>query len=88
MIGEKMATIAVNLPQLLVNNPRNLKSKAKIDRRGQEAAYRASLELVTRIDEDLSRGRRHYWNRSGILLTCLDEVVEAILSGNLDEAGQ
>jgi hypothetical protein len=49
----------------------------------QEATYRAALELVARIDEDLTRGVRHYRTRAGVLLTCLDEVVAAILSGNL-----
>jgi hypothetical protein len=48
-----------------------------------EATYRAALELVARIDEDLTRGVRHYRTRAGVLLTCLDEVVAAILSGNL-----
>jgi hypothetical protein len=48
--------------------------------------YLTALELVARIDEDLTRGRRHYRNRGGLLLTCLDEVVEAIIAGNLLEA--
>lgn len=55
----------------------------------QEATYHAALELVARIDEDLTRGIRHYRTRAGVLLTTLDEVVRAILDDNLmleDEA--
>lgn len=58
----------------------------------QEATYYAALELVARIDEDLTRGVRHYRNKAGTLLTSLDEVVQAILDDNLllpeeEEAG-
>jgi len=49
----------------------------------QEATYYAALELVTRIDEDLTRGVRHYRNKAGVLLNTLDEVVRAILDDNL-----
>jgi len=49
----------------------------------QEATYYAALELVARIDEDLTRGIRHYRNKAGILLNTLDEVVLAILDDNL-----
>ena len=49
----------------------------------QEATYYAALELVARIDEDLTRGVRHYRNKAGVLLTTLDEVVSAILNDNL-----
>lgn len=49
----------------------------------QEAAYRAALELVARIDEDLTRGVRHYRTKAGILLTTLDETVQAILDDKL-----
>jgi hypothetical protein len=49
----------------------------------QEAAYHAALELVARIDEDLTRGIRHYRTKAGILLTTLDEVIRAILEDNL-----
>ncbi|MDH3674498.1 MAG: hypothetical protein OES12_03305 [Anaerolineae bacterium] len=49
----------------------------------QEATYYAALELVARIDEDLTRGIRHYRNKAGLLLTTLDEVVQAILDENL-----
>ena len=49
----------------------------------QDATYQAALELVAQIDEDLTRGTRHYRTRSGVLLTTLDEVVNAILADNL-----
>lgn len=49
----------------------------------QEATYRAALELVARIDEDLTRGVRHYRTKAGLLLTTLDEVIRAILDNNL-----
>jgi hypothetical protein len=48
-----------------------------------EATYYAALELVARIDEDLTQGIRHYRNKGGVLLTTLDEVVRAILDDNL-----
>lgn len=54
---------------------------AKISER--EATYHAALELVARIDEDLTRGIRHYRTKAGVLLTTLDEVVRAILDDNL-----
>ncbi|HMQ50513.1 MAG TPA: hypothetical protein PKE64_14620 [Anaerolineae bacterium] len=60
--------------------PELVKSSARNER---EAAYYAALELVTRIDEELSRGIRHYRSRSGVLLTTLDEVINAILQDNL-----
>ena len=49
----------------------------------QEATYDAALELVARIDDDLTRGIRHYRTKAGVLLTTLDEVVRAILDDNL-----
>lgn len=49
----------------------------------QEAAYHAALELVARIDEDLTRGVRHYRNKAGLLLNTLDEVIHAILNDDL-----
>ena len=49
----------------------------------REATYSAALELVARIDDDLTRGIRHYRNKTGLLLTTLDEVVRAILEDNL-----
>jgi hypothetical protein len=49
----------------------------------REATYQAALKLVARIDEDLTRGIRHYRNKAGVLLTTLDEVVRAILDNDL-----
>lgn len=49
------------------------------------ARYAAALCLVADIDEDLSRGTRHYRNRAGALLMTLDEVVRAILASDLEE---
>ena len=49
----------------------------------QEATYYAAMELVAQIDEDLTRGIRHYRTKAGVLLTSLDEVVRAILEDNL-----
>jgi hypothetical protein len=48
-----------------------------------DAAYYAALRLVDRIDEDLTKGIRHYRNRAGELLTTLDQVVNAILTDDL-----
>ena len=53
----------------------------------QEQTYYAALQLVERIDEDLRQGTRHYWTKAGKLLTRLDEVVRAILDGELLEVG-
>lgn len=58
-----------------------LVKSAKVSER--EATYNAALELVARIDEDLTRGIRHYRTKAGRLLTTLDEVVRAILEDNL-----
>jgi len=49
----------------------------------REAAYQAALKLVARIDEDLTRGIRHYRNKAGVLLTTMDEVIRAILDNDL-----
>ena len=49
----------------------------------REATYHAALVLVAQIDEDLTRGVRHYRDKTGMLLTTLDEVVRAILDNNL-----
>jgi hypothetical protein len=38
---------------------------------------------VARIDEDLTKGVRHYRNKAGVLLTTLDQVVHAILNDDL-----
>lgn len=69
------------------NKPRKFKSAKKIAPTEQEANYKSALELVARIDEDLTRGHPHYRTRAGELLTTLDLVVVAILSDNLAEAG-
>lgn len=55
-----------------------------------EQTYKAALELVARIDEDLTRKTRHYRTKAGELLTTLDEVVRAILADDLmlPEAGE
>jgi hypothetical protein len=49
----------------------------------QERTYYAALKLVARIDEDLSKGIRHYRTKAGLLLTTLDEVIRAILDNDL-----
>lgn len=49
----------------------------------QETAYYAALELVARIDDELTRGVRHYRDKAGTLLNTLDEVINAILTDNL-----
>lgn len=49
----------------------------------REASYHAALELVAHIDEQLTRGTCHYRNKAGLLLTTLDEVVNAILADDL-----
>jgi len=49
----------------------------------RESTYYFWLELVARIDEDLSRGTCHFRNRAGVLLNTLDEVVRAILDDNI-----
>ena len=49
----------------------------------RETAYYAALKLVSQIDEDLTRGTRHYRNKAGTLLTTLDEVIRAILDNDL-----
>jgi len=49
----------------------------------REATYNAALELVAIIDENLTRGVYHYRNKAGVLLTTLDEVINAILCDDL-----
>lgn len=49
----------------------------------REAAYQAALQLVANIDEDLTRGIRHYRNKGGGLLTTLDEVIRPIVVDEL-----
>jgi hypothetical protein len=49
----------------------------------KEASYAAAMQLVARIDDDLTRGVGHYRTKTGALLQTLDEVVHAILSDTL-----
>jgi hypothetical protein len=49
----------------------------------REATYNAALKLVAQIDEDLTKGIRHYRTKNGQLLTTLDQVINAILEDNL-----
>jgi hypothetical protein len=49
----------------------------------KDATYNAALKLVAQIDEDLTKGIRHYRTKNGKLLTTLDQVVNAILADNL-----
>jgi hypothetical protein len=60
--------------------PELVKTPAMSER---EATYHAALKLVARIDDDLTRGTRHYRTKAGMLLTTLDEVVRAILTDDL-----
>ena len=60
-------------PELVVAQPLSEK----------DTTYYAALKLVARIDEDLTRGVRHYRNKAGELLTTLDQVVHAILADDL-----
>ena len=52
------------------------------------AAYYAALELVTCIDQNLVSGRRHYRTKNGVLLTTLDEVINAMINRQLEGADQ
>lgn len=54
-----------------------------ITRPVERDAYRTALELVTRIDEDLTRGEHHYRTKAGLLIQDLDEVIRAIRDNNL-----
>jgi len=49
----------------------------------KDATYNAALKLIAQIDEDLTKGIRHYRAKNGQLLTTLDQVVNAILEDNL-----
>ena len=51
----------------------------------QEAIYLAALELVARIDADLTRGVRHYRTKAGHLLVTLDQVILALIDRELLE---
>ena len=66
------------MPNSTSFKPRLVKSPEQ-----QAATYAASLQLVAVIDDNLATGRVHYRTRSGRLLRTLDEVVRAILAGNL-----
>lgn len=48
-----------------------------------EARYQAALVFVNTVDENLTTGRRHYRSRAGVLLQTLDEIVRALLAGEL-----
>lgn len=50
-----------------------------------QTPYQVALDLVARIDHDLVRRTRHYRDKSGRLLTRLDEVIRAILDDDLAE---
>lgn len=75
------------MEQLYSANDRNsTMSKAHLGRTRApeaEATYEAALQLVSLIDNDLAKGIRHYRDKSGHLLTSLEEVVNAILADNL-----
>lgn len=83
---EHSQTRTITRKQRHVNNARVYPElvrtpKAKTE---QEAAYYFALNLVAHIDEELTRGTRHYRNRAGLLLTTLDEVIHAILEDDLE----
>ena len=42
-----------------------------------------AMKFAERVDDDLSRGVRHYWTKRGVFLTTLDEVVRAVLNDEL-----
>lgn len=48
------------------------------------ACYEAALQLVQRIDDNLVTGRQHYRDRDGQLLQHFDQVLIAIIEGNLE----
>lgn len=48
-----------------------------------ETKYRYALALVRVIDRHLKYGTHHYRHQSGRLLRSLDEVIVAILQGEL-----
>lgn len=49
----------------------------------KEEVFTRALHAVEAIDADLASGRHHYRNRDGRLLTRLDEVVRALIDGEL-----
>ena len=74
-------------PQLVFNNTILPLPRAPIPGT-KDAGYLPALELVARIDEELTRGVRHYRTKAGLLLTTLDEVVRAVIDGSLAEASR
>lgn len=48
--------------------------------------YARAYRLCVEIDAGLTSGRAHWRTRDGVLLRTLDEVVRAILDGELSEA--
>lgn len=57
--------------------------KHRVNADDADARYEAALLLVRRIDADLQRGTRYYRDKSGRLLLTLGEVMDAILTDNL-----
>lgn len=49
----------------------------------RERDYFMWLKVVSYLDRHLTRGTRHYRNEAGVLLTSLDEVIRAIIAGEL-----
>jgi len=73
----------LNTPTYLELSTESLSELITLDDDDREARYQAALELVERIDDDLTRGVRHYRTKGGALLGTLDEVIRAILSDDL-----
>ena len=48
-----------------------------------EIIYPDALALVQHLDQHLTANTRHYRNRTGDLLTNLDQLINAILEDNL-----
>lgn len=72
------------MTQLHIVNGSRPRAERRMNRMNeQDATYYAALDLVARIDDDLTRGVRHYRTKAGRLLNSLDEVINAILSDNL-----
>lgn len=49
----------------------------------REQTYYAALAFVQKVDRDLTKGTGHYWTKAGVLLTTLNEVVQAALNNDL-----
>ena len=80
MEDHKTVQILNHTPRTNGRYPELVKTSKAVE---QETTYNAALELIARIDEDLTRGIRHYRTKAGVLLNTLDEVVRAILDDNL-----